>query len=192
MLRVLIGLVATTFVVSLFSDVRFGWGSSDGCVTASWMNGSSTDTSTLFPAREGAQVSAIPEYCPADMDGHQRMFSVLSELPSALLLIGGLILLNVLLKSAAKDGVYTLQTAARVRMLGWWLFAGSVLAEIIQANAQAALLDTLTAEAPYTAASWLDIWTPPYLAILTGLGLLIFGRIIRGGADMREEIEGTI
>ncbi|WP_344285705.1 hypothetical protein [Streptomyces hebeiensis] len=191
-LRILTGLVAAAFILSLFSGVRIGWGSSNGCVTASWVNGSSTDTSALFSSKEGAQVSVIPEYCAADMDGYQRILNVLSELPSALLLIGGLILLNMLLKAAARNGIYTLQTANRVRVLSWWLLVGSVLAEIIQANAQTALLDTLTTEAPYTAVSWLNAWTPPYLAVLAGLGLLTFSRIIRVGADMREDIEGTV
>ncbi|MFF3689931.1 hypothetical protein [Streptomyces sp. NPDC002187] len=191
-LRVLIGLISLAFVLSLFTDVRVGWGTGDGCVTADWMGGNSSDTPTLFPAREGAQVGVIPEFCAADMNGYQSVLNVLSELPSALLVVGGLLLLNRLLKAAARDGVYTLQTAARVRLLGWWLLAGSVVAEVVQANAQAALLATLAKEAPYTAVSWLNTWTPPYLAVLTGLGLLTFSRIMRLGAAMREDIEGTV
>ncbi len=126
------------------------------------------------------------------MDGYQRVLDILGELPWVLLLIGGLVLLNQLLKSAGRDGVYTLQTATRVSRLGWLLLAGSIIAEVVQANAKAALLGTLSTEAPYTVATWLNIWTPPYLAILTGLGLLTFSRIIRAGADMRDDLEGLI
>ncbi|MFF3993590.1 hypothetical protein ACFYX8_09795 [Streptomyces cyaneofuscatus] len=178
--------------MSLFTDVRMGWGGSTGCVRATWLNGSSADTRALFPSRADAQVRAVPEYCATDMDGYQRVLDILGELPWVLLLIGGLVLLNQLLKSAGRDGVYTLQTATRVSRLGWLLLAGSIIAEVVQANAKAALLGTLSTEAPYTVATWLNIWTPPYLAILTGLGLLTFSRIIRAGADMRDDLEGLI
>ncbi|MEV5258917.1 hypothetical protein [Streptomyces anulatus] len=178
--------------MSLFTDVRMGWSGSNGCVRATWLNGSSADTRALFSPRPNAQVGAVPEYCATDMDGYQHTLDILIKLPWVVLLIGGLLLLNQLLKAAEKEGVYTLRTAARVSRLGWLLLGGTTLAGLVEANAKAALLDTLSREAPYTVASWLNIWTPPYLAILIGLGLLTFSRIIRAGADMRDDLEGVV
>ncbi|MFD7259954.1 DUF2975 domain-containing protein [Streptomyces sp. NPDC059874] len=190
-LRVLAGLTVVTFVLSLFTDVRMGWGG-DGCVTATWMNGRSADTTALFPTLDGSQVSAIPQYCAVSASAYQRTLSTLGELPWMLMLVGGLLLLNMLLRTAGRDGVYTRDSATRMRRLGWWLIVGSVTAEVAQANAQAALLATLTREAPYSAFSWFDLWTAPYLAVFIGLSLLVFSSVIRNGSDMREDIEATI
>lgn len=38
----------------------------------------------------------------------------------------------------------------------------------------------------------LRAWSAPYLAILTGLGLLTFARITRAGASMREDLAGVV
>jgi hypothetical protein len=188
--RVLVAVLAVTLILSFASpDVGISWGSGDGCVTADWIGGSNNG---LFAVRGGAEVNVIPQYCASNMDGYQHSMNVLSELPSFLLLVGGLVITDRLLKAAARNGVYTRQTAARVRTLGWWVLAGSILSGVIQATAQAALLATLTDEAPLAPEAWLHSWAPPYLAILTGLALIIFSRIMRVGTDMREDIEGTI
>ncbi|MFD3549112.1 hypothetical protein ACFWUW_26475 [Streptomyces sp. NPDC058655] len=85
---------------------------------------------------------------------YQRTLSTLGELPWMLMVVGALILLSMLLRAAGREGVYTGNTATRMHRLGWWLIAGSITAEIAQANAQAALLATLTREAPYSVSSW--------------------------------------
>ncbi|WP_351229599.1 hypothetical protein [Streptomyces sp. NPDC002133] len=77
-------------------------------------------------------------------------------------------------------------------MLGWWLLVGSLVVEVAEANARAALLAALSKNADFSAGTWLSMWTPPYLAVLTGLGLLTFARITRAGTSMREELEGVV
>lgn len=44
----------------------------------------------------------------------------------------------------------------------------------------------------FSAGTWLGMWTFPYLAVLTGLGLLTFARITSAGASMREDLEGVV
>ncbi len=105
-----------------------------------------------------------------------------------MLLLSGLFLLHRLLRGAARDGVHTVWMASRLRQLGWWLLVRSLVVEIVEANARAALLAEMATSAEFTADAWLDMWTFPYLAVLVGLGLLTFGRITRAGASLRENL----
>lgn len=103
-----------------------------------------------------------------------------------------LFLLNRLLRGAARDGIYTLQTASRLRLLGWWLPIGSLTAEFVQSNAKAALIATLAESKDFSARSWLGMWEPPYLTLLTAFGLLTFARITRAGTAMCEDLQSVV
>lgn len=174
----------------VFSVIRGSWADLNVCVADE--STTSSATTNAFTPENGAQVDSIPRYCAEAPDAHLRFLNELGELPSALLLISSLFLLHRLLQGAARDGVYTVRTASRLRLLGWWLLAGSLVTEIIESNAEAALLAALAKSADFTAGTWLSMWTPPYLAVLTGLGLLTFARITRAGTSMREDLEGVV
>ncbi|MFD4943495.1 DUF2975 domain-containing protein [Streptomyces sp. NPDC058409] len=192
--RLLIGLLAVWFVLSWFNPhIHFGWAmGGTTCVTADWISGSSSDTDMVYNAAAGAHVNAIPQYCTAHPGTYQGLLKLLGELPAFILLLGGLLMLNSLLRAAAREGVYTPRTAADLRLLGWWLLLGSLAVETIEAIAKAALLATLAEEAPFSAGAWLNTWTSPYLAILTALGLLTFARIMRAGVAMREDLDAVV
>ncbi|WP_405682622.1 DUF2975 domain-containing protein [Streptomyces sp. NBC_01238] len=95
-------------------------------------------------------------------------------------------------RSAARDGLYTTQTAERLRRLGWWLLAGSVLAAIATSLAEKALIASLSLDSGISAVSGMWSWDVPFMAILTGLGVLSFARIMRVGITMREDLDGTV
>jgi hypothetical protein len=187
-LRILLALAAAGLV---FKVVYGGWADTLACVTDDSSMSSHTAAGTLAPEK-GAQVDWIPRYCADAPDVHLRLLNELGELPSALLLIVGLFLLHQLLQRAARDGIHTARTASRLRLLGWWLLLGSLVAGIIEAVARTALLAELATSEDFTAGAWLNMWSPPYLAVLTGLGLLTFARIVRAGAAMREDLEGVV
>ncbi|MFG2987337.1 DUF2975 domain-containing protein [Streptomyces sp. NPDC048258] len=191
-LRLLVGVLAISVVLSLFNnDIAF-WSGPGNCATADWISGSSSAADAMFSARNGAHVTAVPQYCAEHPSNYQHLLRVLGGVPTLILLIGGLILLNRLLQSAARDGVYTTQTASRLHLLGWWLLLGSVFAEVIEAGARAALLATLTDNVTFSAEAVLHTSAFPYLTVLTALGVLTFARITRVGATMREDLEGTV
>ncbi|WP_030686956.1 DUF2975 domain-containing protein [Streptomyces sp. NRRL B-1347] len=190
-LRVVLGVVVAGFILSLFVDgIHVGWIGGDVCLTADGISGSSSGTDAMFGAREGVAVGTTPQYCTSDPSVSQQLFEVLRNLPSFILMIGGLLLLNRLLRGAARDGVYTAQTASRLRVLGWWLLAGSLVAEVTQAIAKAALLATLVEEDKAEFVG--NMWEIPFLSIFTALGLFTFARIVHAGVAMREDIEATI
>lgn len=186
-LRVLLALVTLGVV---FRTVHGGWGDGGACITDD-STGVGIDGGYFFPEK-GAQADAIPHYCAEAAGTSLQFLDQLTTLPSDLLLIGGLFLLHRLLQGAARDGVYTALTASRFRLLGWWLLAGSLVADLIESNAKAAVLAKLATNHDFTAASWLEMWSTPYLLILTGLGLLTFARITSAGAAMREDLEGVV
>ncbi|MFI5797088.1 hypothetical protein [Streptomyces sp. NPDC051677] len=186
-LRLLLALSTAGLIISV---VHGSWGDLDICI-ADESTTSSVAPGALAP-EGGAQVDSIPRYCAEAPDAGLRLLNELGELPSTLLLISGLFLLHRLLQGAARDGVYTVRTASRLRLLGWWLLIGSLVAEIAEANARAALLAALAKDADFEVGTWLNMWTAPYLAVLTGLGLLTFARITRVGASMREDLEGVV
>ncbi|GGJ64860.1 DUF2975 domain-containing protein [Streptomyces brasiliensis] len=186
-LRILLALATAGLVLSV---ARGSWGSFSVCIA----DESSTSSATPggFAAESGAQVDSIPRYCAETPDAHLRLLDALSDLPSTLLLISGLFLLYRFLQGAAREGVYTAQTASRLRLVGWWLLVGSLVVEIAEANARAALLAALAKDVGFSAETVLNMWTFPYLAVLTGLGLLTFARITRAGVSMREDLEGVV
>lgn len=190
-LRVVLCTVVAGFVLSLFVDgVHFSFLRDGVCLTADGMSGSSSDVDSMFGAREGVIVNASPEYCTGDASSSQQAFKLLRDLPSFILMLGGLLLLNRLLRGAARDGVYTAQTASRLRVLGWWLLAGSLIAEVAEAIAKAKLFATLVEGDRADALG--NVWEIPFLPIFTALGLFTFARIVRAGVVMREDVEATI
>ncbi|ELS53681.1 DUF2975 domain-containing protein [Streptomyces viridochromogenes] len=186
-LRILLGLLTVGVV---FNVVRGSWG--NGIVCAIDDSAVSSTAPGGFSPEPGANVASVPQYCAEDPGTPLRFLDELGALPSMLLLISSLFLLHRLLQAAARDGVYTAHTASRLRLLGWWLLLGSLVAEVIEANAKAALLAELAKEADFTAGAWLTFWSFPYMAVLTGLGLLTFARITRAGTVMREDLEGVV
>ena len=70
-----------------------------------------------------------------------------------------------------------------MRRLGWLIIAGSVVAALIQGFAQDELLNTMLV--PRT--SFYNL-----IPALAGAALLTFARFVRLGADMDDEIKGTV
>ncbi|MDQ0813407.1 amino acid transporter [Streptomyces sp. B3I7] len=185
-LRLLMALIVAACVLSAVH----GWGRHSICVT-DWTSDSSYAARDFVP-EPGARVASVPRYCTENATTSQNTLAVLGPLVSLAVNVGSLFLLNVLLRGASRDGVHTLRTAGRLRLLGWWLLIGSVVAATAAAVFRTAILASLAQDVDLTALSWLQAWHAPYLAILVGLGLLTFSRITRAGARMREDLEGLI
>lgn len=188
-LRILLGTLVAGFLLSLFVD-GVHWGRGDVCVTVDWSSTSGGD----FPPYEplpGAGVGYTPRFCAEEPTAWQQFLGVLRTAPLTVMLIGGLYLLDRLLRLAVRDGVHTTGTALRLRVLGWWLLLGSLVVETADAVAGGALLATL-AEGDLVSLAWTQLWSAPYLAVLTGLGLLTFARIVGASARMRDELDAVV
>ena len=121
----------------------------------------------------------------------QALAFAVTLLPPGLLRVGTLYLAMRLARTAARDGVYTVQAARLVLFLGWWLLAGGLLAGMAEGFARLNLLGLLVTwhvDWLHWPASWGWSWPVEWF----GLGLIIFARIMRVSAGMRADLEGTV
>jgi hypothetical protein len=121
----------------------------------------------------------------------QGLAFAVTLLPAGLLRLGTLYLAMQLARTAARDGVYTVQAARLVLSLGWWLLAGGLVASLAEGFARLNLLGLLVTW-PVDWVHWPASWGVSSPVEWFGLGLVIFARIMRIGADMRADLEGTV
>ncbi len=121
----------------------------------------------------------------------QALAFAVALLPPGLLRVGTLYLAMRLARTAARDGVYTVQAARLVLSLGWWLLAGGLVTSIAEGFAQLNLLGLLVTW-PVDWTDWPASWGWSWPVEWFGLGLIIFARIMRVSAGMRADLEGTV
>ena len=121
----------------------------------------------------------------------QALAFTLTLMPAGLLRIGTLYLAMRLARTAARDGVYTVQAARLVLILGWWLLAGALLSAVAEGFARLNLLGQMVTW-PVDWVHWPASWGISWPAVWFGLGLIIFARIMRASAGMRADLEGTV
>ncbi|MFD4624411.1 DUF2975 domain-containing protein [Streptomyces sp. NPDC058475] len=191
------GLMIAGLVALPFADgvSVLGIGDENVCVTDTTTTAGVGAESTLgFKPAPGATVGldARPNYCTEAPSTIQSLLNTVTQLAPFVFTVGALLLVLQLIRRADRDGLYTARTAERLRSLGWWLLAGSVLAAIAVSMAEKALIDSLSRGSGVSAVSGLWSWDIPYMAILTGLGVLSFARVMRVGVTMREDLDGTV
>ncbi|MEU6403149.1 DUF2975 domain-containing protein [Streptomyces sp. NPDC046985] len=192
-LRTLVGLSLLTFIWGRF-DSRIGgpWGGASLCVDADWISVGVGSDHVASHLKGRSTVDFTPRFCASHATSYQHLLQTAVGLSLLVVTVGGLYLLNKALSTAARDGVYTRQTAARLANLGRWMLFVPLAGSLLVANVQALLLATLTTLAPLTAGGWTHFWHVPYLSMLTGAGLIVFARITRAGSDMREDLDGVV
>jgi hypothetical protein len=121
----------------------------------------------------------------------QALAFTLTLLPPGLLRVGTLYLAMRLARTAARDGVYTVQAARLVLTLGWWLLAGALVASLADGFARVNLLGQLVTW-PVDWAHWPASWGVSWPVFWFDLGLIIFARVMRVSAGMRADLEGTV
>jgi len=121
----------------------------------------------------------------------QGLAFAVTLLPAGLLRIGALYVTMRLARTAARDGVYTVQAARLVLWLGWWLLAGGLIATVAGGFARLNLLGLLVTW-PVDWVHWPGSWGLSWPVEWFGLGLILFARIMRVSAGMRADLEGTV
>ena len=129
--------------------------------------------------------------CTAHPTIPQALAFAVTLLPLGLLRLGALYLVMRLARTAARDGVYTAAFARLLLILGWWLLAGGLVATLAEALARMNLLGQLvTWHVDW--GQWHLAWSVSWPVFWFGLGLVIFARVMRIGAGMRADLEGTV
>ena len=151
--------------------------------------GSGLSPAGLSPGVHAARNTA--SVCAAHPTAGQALASAVTMLPIDLLRLGALYLAMRLARTAARDGVYTAQAARLLLILGWWLLAGGLVATVTEAFARMNLLGQLvTWNVDW--GQWPAAWSVSWPVAWIGLGLITFARVMRIGAGMRADLEGTV
>ncbi|MFI7636927.1 DUF2975 domain-containing protein [Nonomuraea sp. NPDC049400] len=138
-------------------------------------------------ARPGVVASASDlQFIDGSPETGQYVLQVLTTFPGFLVTAGAFFLLWRLLWRA-RDGVYLPQVARQVRVLGWWLLIGGLLAPQMEHFAMMALLDTMTVNEAHFGIKEIPVVVP-----LVGFGLLALANVLRTGVRMRDDLEGTV
>jgi hypothetical protein len=152
-------------------------------------------------ARHGASISGTGDVkaCALHPSAGQWALFMLTKLPGLLLWACVLLLIWQLIWQARRYGPFTPQAAATMRVLGWTVIGGSMLAAALSELGSDVLTRMLMSSPPFdvkgTVANVLLL--APLKALLpvpalAGAALITFGRITRVGATMDEEIKATV
>ena len=190
--------VAAGIVLTLFGSGSLGgFGHATICATRpnTGYGGSDWASQLHVAARPGASifVNGTLQACAAHPGVGQRILYTLTSLPGMLVWGSVLFLLWRVIRAARQTGPFTVQVAVAMRRLGWLIIAGSVAAAAVQGFALDQLLNTMLVARDHFG----DVISEPVRALLpipalAGAALLTFARIIRHGADMDDEIQGTV
>jgi hypothetical protein len=197
------GLILAATVIAAIATIT-GTGSIGGsgrgpglvCITqpSTWYSDDSWTAYLGVATQPGASISinGTVQACADHPSPYQRSLYTLTGLPSELVWAGVLVLLWRLVRTASRNGPFTVPVAAGMRRLGWLIIIGSLAAASAQGAATDALLNTLLrAQNDFgdAAPHFLSVLPVPLLA---GTALLTFARIIRRGAAIDEEIQATV
>jgi hypothetical protein len=194
-LMLLIAVLASVVATAAGSGSIFGLGDASVCATQGGQGSDSSWTTSMVKAKPGAsvQISGQIEACADHPSVGERLLYTLVYLPGELVWGCVLLLLWRLIVVARRTGPFTMSVALTMRRLGWVIIAGSVVAAALQGLARDQLLSELIT--PHS--HYVDALIDPVRALLpvpllAGAALLTFARIIRLGADMDDEIKGTV
>jgi hypothetical protein len=139
--------------------------------------------------RPHAGVTVTPTHinlCTQSPSSEQRWWYTLENLPGVVTLITVALVTYLVLQHARGQGPYSSGFAARLRFLGWFLLADSVLRPAIETYASHKLWASL-ADGPID-----HPWRPAWTALFAGIALLSLAQILAVGTAMREDLEGVV
>ncbi|MEY9927321.1 hypothetical protein ABH926_001946 [Catenulispora sp. GP43] len=176
-------------VTTLFGGgTLFGYGhDAVPCVATGDMGLDSDSGNWLLRPHAGIEV--VPTHvnlCTQNPSAGQRLWYTLENLPGTVTLIVAVLVTYLALQRARNQGPYSSGFAAKLRFLGWFLLADSVLRPTIQIYASRRLWTSM-ADGPMD-----HSWQPVWACLLAGIALVTLARIMTAGTAMREDLEGVV
>ncbi len=176
-------------ILTLFgSGSILGWGHSAYiCVSTQGMSANTAGGPFDLHPHSGVGVGSTGlRLCADKPSAGQRWWYTLENLPGTVTAIVVVLITFLALRLAQRHGLYTPGIASRLRLLGWFLVADSVLRPTIEVYASHKLWATMAD------ASMPTQWDPVWPFLFAGLALLSLARIMRVGSAMREDLEGVV
>ena len=195
-IRICAGVYLAALPISLVSAALgwshvFGLGQQQLCAVDSniaW----GADGGLTGVVRPGVNVSSVAtSLCINHATLGQQLLTALTQVPGFVFYGVALVLLWWLLNGARRYGPFTAVNAHRVRFIGWWLIAGGIVTSSVARVAHNVLIGAMMQSS--AAPRWFNnLPSLPVSAVLTGLGLIVIARIIRVGAQMNDDLAGTV
>jgi hypothetical protein len=145
------------------------------------------------PLEVGARVTVSGTNVSVDSpSAAQRIADIGDQVPQALFALGALALLLRFLRTASQEGPYAATVPGRLSAVGWVVLIGAPVSELLFAVSRHFLRASLISGVP--ASDWLNEWLAafPWWSLAVGVAALAFAYILRIGARMHEDLEGTI
>jgi hypothetical protein len=203
---VLLGLILPVLIALLDNGriVLYGFGLSNVCATVSVNGLMESGGQPLAHLRRGVFSSpSTVDLCASHPTFGQRLLVTLTQAPADLLWLVLLVLLLLLIRTVRRSGPFDRGVIRRLRFLAWFTLAASLAASTVQAFAAAEF--TASAGANQVPGGWGDMGVPVMQDTINGAlginwiplllvvcGLLTLARIIRIGAQMHDDLAGTI
>ncbi len=131
--------------------------------------------------------------CASHPTAGQRALVGLTWIPAVAMYLAVVLLLAQLLQVVHTAGPFATAVARRLRFLGWFVLAGSVIVAASQSVAQSAFASTVAAgpvpAVSHAVSAGLAVLLVP---LLIACGLLTLARVIRAGARMSDDLAGTV
>lgn len=182
---------AVTGAGSLLGAVMFGFGASSFSVCVDSVIGAERIDTDDLPGDTGSTSVAVGKFCVLEPDAWDRVLGTINlALPGVGYAVTFFLLLR-LLQLTSRDGIHSETTADRVRRFGWFVLVAMPLVSVLTVAARAVLVHELLPDAVHVF-SLLRDWQLPWWAVVTGFGLLALAKIMHTGAEMREDLEGTV
>jgi hypothetical protein len=123
----------------------------------------------------------------------QRVLVTLTQAPAFALYVALLLLLSRLLRTVGSAGPFDLLVSRRLRFLAWFILAGSLFVAAGQSAARSGFASTVvTGPVPVAGDVVSDLISALFTPLLIACGLLTLARVIRVGAQMRDDLVGTV
>ena len=198
------GLVLPPLVGSLEDGHPYLWGFGPRviCATVSLnglMQGGGQPLAFMRPGMTSS--AANVNVCAAHPTLSQRFLVTLTQAPSTLLALGVLVMLTLIIQAVRRNGPFDLSVTRRLRFLAWFGLLAALGVNALQGYGAAAFSATAQRQPPgsldpITVPVGLDTFNALFDNLLPLLlvmcGLLTLARIIRIGAQMHDDLAGTV
>ncbi|GAA3417159.1 hypothetical protein [Streptosporangium vulgare] len=155
--------------------------------------GSSVD-SDPYPVEQGVEfIHPRPRICEDDSSLGTQLLYQTSRFATPLALLVALFLLDRLIRGARRESGFDEVVVHRLWFLGVFLGVSTLAASLYTTIVETGLAVSMVAGSIRNV--WemaLFGWAFPWAFLLAGLGLVVMSKVVRVGAHMREELEGTI
>ncbi|MBT2229430.1 DUF2975 domain-containing protein [Nonomuraea sp. NEAU-A123] len=147
-----------------------------------------------YPVKKGVEFqTGPPEICKDDSTLGTQLLYQTSRFATPFMLLIALFLLERLIRDARRENGFDEVIVRRLWFLGVFLavstLAASIYTTIVETGLAVSMVDS-TVRSPWNMA--LFGWVVPWAYLVAGLGLVVMSKVVRAGAHMREELEGTV